>query len=56
MGPRPRRARSASKPLLLSTATRGGVTEVLRATMAAIEAGRADAAATLAAPEPWSPL
>ncbi len=29
-----------AKPLLLSTATRGGVTEVLRATVAAIEANR----------------
>ena len=31
-----------AKPLLLSTATRAGVTEVLRATMAAIEARRAN--------------
>jgi len=45
-----------AKPLLLSTATRDGVTEVLRATMAEIEHGRAEAAANLAAPEPWSPL
>jgi GTPase len=45
-----------ARPLLLSTAAHSGVTDVLRATMAAIEAGRADAAATLAAPEPWSPL
>ena len=44
------------RPLLLSTATRNGVTDVLRATMAAIESGRAEAAATLAAPAPWSPL
>jgi GTPase len=42
--------------LLLSTATRNGVTDVLRATMSAIEAGRAEAAASLAVPEPWSPL
>ncbi len=55
-GPAPEPGAKRSKPLLLSTATRGGVTEVLRATMAAVEAGRADAAATLAAPEPWSPL
>jgi GTP-binding protein len=44
------------KPLLLSTATRNGVTDVLRATMASIESGKAEAAASLAAPEPWSPL
>jgi len=44
------------RPVMLSTATRNGVTDVLRATMAAIEAGRAEAAADLAAPEPWSPL
>jgi GTP-binding protein len=44
------------KPLMLSTATRSGVTDVLRATMAAIEAGKAEAAASLAAPEPWHPL
>src|SRR5208337_3846461 len=37
------------KPLLLSTVTQRGVTEVLRATMAAIEARRAEAAASLAA-------
>jgi hypothetical protein len=33
-----------SKPLLLSTVTRRGLTEVLRRTAAAIEAGRRDAA------------
>jgi GTP-binding protein len=55
-GPPPEPGATRSRPLLLSTATGNGVTEVLRATMAAIEAGRAEAAATLAAPEPWSPL
>jgi len=45
-----------SRPLPLSSATGAGVTDVLRATMAAIEAGRAEAASNLAAPEPWSPL
>ncbi len=46
-----------AKPILLSTATQRGVTDVLRATMTAIEAGRAEAAAEAAAPEPpWSPL
>ncbi|RBP16482.1 GTP-binding protein [Roseiarcus fermentans] len=45
-----------ARPLMLSTATRSGVTETLRAAMAEIESGRAEAAATLVAPEPWSPL
>ena len=44
------------KPLLLSTATHQGVTDVLRATMAEIETGRAEAAASLTAPEPWAPV
>ena len=44
------------KPLLLSTATQRGVTDVLRAAMAAIEEERADAAASLAAPTPWTPI
>ena len=42
LGPGAKRA----KPLLLSTATQVGVTEVLRTTMTAIEARRADEAAT----------
>jgi GTPase len=44
------------RPLMLSTATRNGVTDVLRATMAAIELGRAEAAASLTEPEAWSPI
>ena len=44
-----------SKPLLLSTATQRGVTDVLRATMAAIEAGRASASAANAKPAQWAP-
>ena len=44
-----------AKPFLLSTATRSGVTEVLRATMAAIEARRADEAAANAKPAEWAP-
>src|SRR5690242_1034881 len=40
-GPPPGPGARRLRPLLLSTATRTGVTEVLRATMAAIEAGRA---------------
>jgi GTP-binding protein len=45
-----------AKPLLLSTATRAGVTEVLRATIAAIEARRAGESAE-SAPKPaqWVP-
>ncbi len=45
-----------AKLVMLSTATRSGGTDVLRATIAAIEAGRAEAAASLAAPAQWSPL
>ena len=41
-----------AKPLMLSTATRAGVTEVLRATMTAIETRRVDEAATRAKPRP----
>ena len=45
-----------AKPLLLSTATRRGVTEVLRATIAAIEAQRAgDAVESGAKPAQWAP-
>jgi GTPase len=42
-------------PLLLSTATRRGVTEVLRATMAAIEARRASEPTAKAKPAAWAP-
>jgi GTP-binding protein len=45
-----------AKPFLLSTATRSGVTEVLRATMAAIEAERASESPTSARPPQWAPL
>ncbi len=44
-----------AKPLMLSTATRTGVTEVLRATMAAIELRRAGEAAAAAKPAQWAP-
>ena len=45
-----------SKPLLLSTATQRGVTDVLRATIAAIEARRAkEAAAKAVKPAAWAP-
>ena len=44
-----------AKPLMLSTATRAGVTEVLRATMAAIEARRVHEAAARAKPLHWAP-
>ena len=44
-----------ARPLLLSTATRAGVTEMLRATMTAIEARRVDEAATRAKPVQWAP-
>jgi hypothetical protein len=40
---------------MLSTATRAGVTEVLRATMTAIETRRVDKAATRAKPVQWAP-
>ena len=44
-----------ARPLMLSTATRSGVTEVLRATMAAIEARRVTEAAAKASPAEWAP-
>ena len=44
-----------AKPLMLSTATRAGVTEVLRVMMTAIEARRGDEAATRAKPVQWAP-
>jgi GTPase len=44
-----------AKPVLLSTATTRGVTEVLRATMAQIEARRAEEAAEIAKPVSWAP-
>ena len=44
-----------TKPLMLSTATRTGVIEVLRATMAAIEATRATAYQAKAKPAEWAP-
>jgi hypothetical protein len=45
-----------AKPLLLSTATHRGVTDVLRATMAAIAARRAsESAESRAMPAQWAP-
>ncbi|HSV01069.1 MAG TPA: GTPase ObgE [Roseiarcus sp.] len=44
-----------AKPLLLSTATRSGVTEVLRAAITAIEARRASAPKADARPARWAP-
>src|SRR5271163_4324278 len=44
-----------ARPFLLSTATQTGVTEVLRATMAAIEARRASESVGDAAPAQWAP-
>jgi hypothetical protein len=44
-----------TKPIMLSTATRTGVTEVLRAAMAAIEARRTSASAAKAKPAEWAP-
>jgi GTP-binding protein len=45
-----------AKPLLLSTATHRNVTDVLRATIAAIEAGRArDSVQSAAKPRQWAP-
>ena len=54
-GPPPSPAAKRMRPLLLSTATRTGVTEVLRATMAAIEARRASEPRTTPAPARWAP-
>ena len=48
-------AEKRARPLLLSTATRLGVTEVLRATMAAIEARRAGKSLASASPAEWAP-
>ncbi len=42
-GPPPADGAKRAKPLLLSAVTRRGMTDVLRATMAAIEARRAEA-------------
>ena len=44
-----------SRPLLLSTATQRGVTEVLRATIGAVEARRAEEATGAAGPVSWAP-
>jgi GTP-binding protein len=45
-----------AKPLMLSTATQSGVTDILRAAMGAIETGKAEAAASLVVATPWSPI
>ncbi|HEX9169527.1 MAG TPA: GTPase ObgE [Roseiarcus sp.] len=44
-----------TKPIMLSTATRTGVTEMLRAAMATIEARRTSASAAKAKPAEWAP-
>jgi len=44
-----------ARPLLLSTATQRGVTEVLRATIAAVEARRGEEASGAARPASWAP-
>jgi hypothetical protein len=44
-----------AKPLMLSTATQAGVTEVLRATMTAIEARRASESGANVGPAQWAP-
>jgi GTPase len=44
-----------AKPLLLSTATHRSVTDLLRATIEAIEAGKAEAATGDARPAQWAP-
>ena len=55
-GPKLAEAEKRARPIPLSAVARRGVTEVLRATMAAIEAERAGAAAASAArPAPWAP-
>jgi GTP-binding protein len=53
-GPPPGAGAKRMTPLMLSTATRSGVTEVLRATMAAIKARRASEPAR-AKPVEWAP-
>jgi len=45
-----------ARPLLLSSVTRRGVADVLRAAMAAIEAGRAERARTESEVRAWSPI
>jgi GTP-binding protein len=55
-GPQLEQGAKRGKPLLLSTATQRGVSEVLRETMGAIEFGRAEAAASLDEPAAWSPI
>ncbi len=55
-GPKLAEAEKRARPILLSAVARRGVTEVLRATIAAIEAKRAEAAAASAAkPASWAP-
>ncbi|MBV8440969.1 MAG: 50S ribosome-binding GTPase, partial [Hyphomicrobiales bacterium] len=44
-----------ARPLVLSSATQRGVTEVLRATIAAVEARRGEEASGAAKPAPWAP-
>jgi len=53
-GPPVGEGKRRAKPLLLSTATQRGVNEVLRATMAAIEARRAEQVKAIR-PVAWAP-
>jgi GTPase len=57
-GPPPADGAKRAKPLLLSSVTRRGVADALRATMAAIEAGRAESAGARASikAQPWTPI
>ena len=56
LGPPLAQEAKRAKPLLLSTATRRGVTDVLRATMAAIDARRTrESAESAAKPAQWAP-
>jgi len=56
LGPPLAEGAKRAKPLLLSTATRKGVTDVLRATMAAIDARRTrESAQSRANPAQWAP-
>ena len=54
-GPKLAPGAKRAKPLMLSTATRIGVTDVLRATMAAIEARRTSESTAKARPREWAP-
>ncbi len=56
-GPPPASGARRARPLMLSTATHAGVTDVLRATMAAIDAGRArESSEAGGEAQPWTPV